>query len=82
VITPQEKISGVQRIPNEMERAVTREYQIQYDQATGYPPHGLHYIPFPSEPETVPVWFYMAWKRSSSPSGMAAAPRWPGKGSR
>lgn len=57
MICSQERLEAVQRHPSADEQRVTEGYRQSYRAAYGRFPHGLHYIPFPGEPETVPVWF-------------------------
>lgn len=51
-----ESLEAVQRRPTAAEVEVIEEYRTRYRDAFGWP-HGLHYIHFPGEPETVAVWF-------------------------
>lgn len=52
-----EQTVGVQRRPAPAEAAALDEYRRMYREAVGYPPHGLHYLPLPGAPATVPVFF-------------------------
>ena len=56
-ICSQERLEAVQRRPSIEERENIEAYRATYKVALKRYPHGLHYIPFPNEPETVPVWF-------------------------
>lgn len=52
-----ERLEAVQRRPTEAEQAVIESYRRVYRAQFSRWPHGLHYLPFPGEPETVAVWF-------------------------
>ena len=41
-----EEVIGVQRDPSQEEQRVINEYRQKFKEAMGYPPHGLHYLPF------------------------------------
>lgn len=57
LVCSQESLEAVQRWPTPTEAPVIEEYRLTYKEAVGYYPHGLHYIPFPSKPEPVAIWF-------------------------
>ena len=55
-ICSSESLEAVQRRPTPEEITIIEDYRALYRDTFGWP-HGLHYIHFPWERETVPVWF-------------------------
>lgn len=50
-------VAGVQRHPSPAEEDVILSYMDAYEEAMGFPPHGLHFLPLVLDEETTPVWF-------------------------
>ena len=47
---------AVQRRPMPEEQVVIDAYRDIYKKALGHAPHGMHFLPFPHQTETVAVW--------------------------
>jgi hypothetical protein len=56
IVTDDEQLYLGHRHPTAEEQSVIDGYRDRYEQAVGHPPHGLHYLPFPGQPDTVGVW--------------------------